>query len=90
MNTASAEIFARPDMSIGRKTLSRPPSSTPHASMNTAKPQRPSNNSQITAGIHTNAAPPTGSIESRAASTPNTTGEGRLAILKPTPTRIPA
>ncbi len=53
--------------------------------MKMPNPQRPSMNSQIAAGPQTNAAPPTGSIESNAASTPNTTGEGRLAIWKPMP-----
>ena len=57
--------------------------------MNMPKPQRPSKNSQIAAGPHTNADPPTGSMESKAASTPNTTGEGSPAILNPMPINTP-
>ena len=75
---------------MGRSTLSRPPSSrAPCQHENMPQPQRPSRNSQITAGIHTKADPPTGSMESSAASTPNTTGEGRPAMAKPMPINIP-
>ncbi len=41
-NTARAEIRARPEISIGRNTLSTPASMSPQASMKIAKPQRPS------------------------------------------------
>ncbi len=56
---------------------------SPHTSMKVPEPQCLEKNSHSTAGIHTNAEPPTGSSEHSAARTPNTIGEGRPTIAKP-------
>jgi len=52
-------------------------------------PQCLSKNNQMTAGIHTKAAPPTGNNDRSAANTPNTTGDGRPANSKPIPSKNP-
>ncbi|MNG29854.1 hypothetical protein D3C84_1153530 [compost metagenome] len=89
MNTASIDTGSRLEISSGRSRLSDTDTPSPHTSMKIAQPHCDISVSASTAGAHTSAAPPIGSSASEAASTPNTTGDGRPLMAKPMPTSTP-
>ena len=84
------EIWARPEITSGRTTLSTlDTTATPHPSRNRAAIQRACMNSVTTAGTQTIAGPTSGISAVTAVRAPNTTGEGNPTSAKPTPTSTP-